>query len=45
MKPKERIKEIFREIYSIGILILLSPLLVFLSWCFLKDLWVRGNGE
>jgi len=45
MKTKERISEIFGEIYSIGILILLSPLIAFLSWCFLKDLWVRGNGE
>ena len=45
MKIKETIFEIFDRIYTIIILILISPLLILLGYCFARDQGVRGNGE
>ena len=45
MKIKETIFEIVDTIYSIVMLILISPLLIFMAICFARDQAVRGNGE
>ncbi len=42
---KEKVSSLFEEVQSLIAFIFLLPLLTFLSLCFLKDLWVRGNGE
>ena len=45
MKIKETVKEVFSEIWGIGMLVILFPFLVLISIVFAKDQWVRGNGE
>jgi hypothetical protein len=45
MKIKDKLVEILDNIYLIGVLVILSPLLIFMSYCFCKDKIVRGNGE
>lgn len=45
MKIKETIFEIFREIYTIGVLILVSPLLMLIGYFFAREQLNEGNGK
>lgn len=41
----EGTKEVFSEIYCVGMLVLLSPFLILIGYVFLRDEMSGGNGE
>ena len=43
MKIKKTMREVFSELYSVGMLIILLPLLIIVGLYFLKDEMDRGN--